>query len=80
MSGLSEQERIDTIYKRYTNFQLFSIQKEIQMAKKKQLTTAGNPLLKQELQRFGVGSDLEGDLSPPPASNFEHSLYNPQIT
>lgn len=36
------------------------------MAKKKQLATAGNPPLKQELQRFGVGSDLEGDLIPPP--------------
>jgi len=48
------------------------------MAKKKQLTMAGNPPLEQEIQRFGVGSDLEGTLSLSPASNFEYSLYNPQ--
>ena len=50
------------------------------MAKEKQLTTAGNPLLEEELQHFEVGPDLEADLSPPQARNFEHVLHTRQTS
>ena len=50
------------------------------MARKKQWTTAKNPPLEQELQCLEVGSDLEGDLSLPPAGNFAHALSTCQTS